>query len=227
MNRLPRILAVDDDPMNRIVVMEYLEDDYDLVVVESGQEALDTIPRFRPDVVLLDIMMPGLDGYETCRRIKSDPHSRHTKVILVSAKAMLEERLEGYEAGADDYVTKPFSPRELCLRVKAVLRRGATSEESHEHLQHHDLMLDIDRHRCLYRDEEVTLTAKEFGLLAALMRRPGRVQTRERLLEEVWGEGIAVTHRTVDTHMKRLREKLGEAGELIDTVRGVGYRFCE
>ena len=128
MNRLPRILAVDDDPMNRIVVMEYLDDDYDLVVVGSGEEALDTIPRFRPDVILLDIMMPGLDGYETCRRVKSDPHSRHTKVILVSAKAMLEERLEGYEAGADDYVTKPFSGDELRAKLDVYLRLRSVEE---------------------------------------------------------------------------------------------------
>jgi len=128
MNRRPRILAVDDDPMNRIVVMEYLEEDYDLIVVASGQECLDTLPTFRPDIVLLDIMMPGIDGYEVCRQIKADPRSRHVKVILVSAKAMLEERLEGYEAGADDYVTKPFSGDELRAKLDVYLKLRSVEE---------------------------------------------------------------------------------------------------
>jgi two-component system phosphate regulon response regulator PhoB len=159
--------------------------------------------------------------------MRSTPELADVPVIMLTARSDEVDRIVGFELGADDYVTKPFSPRELCLRVKAVMRRGAQGESTQQSLEHRELKLDIDRHRCTYRDKEVPLTAKEFGLLAALMQRPGRVQTRERLLEEVWGQGIAVTHRTVDTHMKRLREKLGEAGDLIDTVRGVGYRFSE
>jgi two-component system phosphate regulon response regulator PhoB len=133
----------------------------------------------------------------------------------------------GFELGADDYVTKPFSPRELTLRVRAVLRRKGSGPELAESLQHGSLRVDPERHRCFIHDEEVELTAKEFDLLLRLMRRPGRVMTREQLLDEVWGSDITVTTRTIDTHMKRLREKLGDAAALIETVRGVGYRFAD
>ena len=171
--------------------------------------------------------LPDRSGTDVCRSIRTTPELADVPVIMLTARTDEVDRIVGFELGADDYVTKPFSPRELSLRVKAILRRGIDSETPHENLSHHGLALDIERHRCVFGDQDVTLTAKEFLLLAALMKRPGRVLTRERLLEEVWGEGIAVTLRTVDTHMKRLREKLGPAGDLIDTVRGVGYRFRE
>lgn len=223
-----RVLVVDDEPdILELTRFALSQDGFQVETASTGEDAIALMRRTRPDLVVLDLMLPDRPGTEICRWIRSTADLATIPVIMLTARSDEVDRVVGFEIGADDYVTKPFSPRELCLRVKAVLRRGAGQEESHEHLQHHELMLDIDRHRCLFRDEEVTLTAKEFGLLAALMRRPGRVQTRERLLEEVWGEGIAVTHRTVDTHMKRLREKLGKAGELIDTVRGVGYRFSE
>jgi two-component system phosphate regulon response regulator PhoB len=186
-----------------------------------------TLRRTRPDLVVLDLMLPDRPGTEICRSMRSTPELADVPVIMLTARSDEVDRIVGFELGADDYVIKPFSPRELCLRVKAVMRRGAQGESAQQSLEHRELKLDVDRHRCTYQNKEVPLTAKEFGLLAALMQRPGRVQTRERLLEEVWGQGIAVTHRTVDTHMKRLREKLGEAGDLIDTVRGVGYRFSE
>ena len=159
--------------------------------------------------------------------MRATPELADVPVIMLTARGDEVDRIVGFEIGADDSVTKPFSPRELCLRVKAILRRGRASDAIPDELTLHDLTLDIERHQCMFKGEPITLTAKEFLLLTALMRRPGRVLTRERLLEEVWGEGIAVTHRTVDTHMKRLREKLGGAGDLIDTVRGVGYRFRE
>ena len=159
--------------------------------------------------------------------MRSSPELADVPVIMLTARTDEVDRIVGFELGADDYVTKPFSPRELCLRAKAILRRGRPEGTGAEQLTQHGLSLDIERHQCLYRGDEIALTAKEFLLLTSLIRRPGRVLTRERLLEEVWGEGIAVTHRTVDTHMKRLREKLGAAGDLIDTVRGVGYRFRE
>ena len=159
--------------------------------------------------------------------MRSSEELAEVPVLMLTARTGEIDRVVGFELGADDYVTKPFSPRELSLRVKAILRRGGSREVGPKHLDQHGLLLDVDRYRCVYEDQEITLTAKEFGLLTALMQRPGRVMTRERLLEEVWGKDIAVTHRTVDTHMKRLREKLGAAGNLIDTVRGVGYRFCE
>jgi two-component system phosphate regulon response regulator PhoB len=148
-------------------------------------------------------------------------------IIMLTARADEVDRVVGFELGADDYVTKPFSPRELTLRVGAVLRRKRPQAAISDCLEHGPLRLDAERHRCLVDGDEVELTAKEFDLLQHLMMRPGRVMTRERLLDQVWGSDIAVTTRTIDTHLKRLREKLGPAGALIETVRGVGYRFAE
>jgi len=221
-----RILVVDDEPdILELTRLALSQEGYEVETAATGDEAMAGIRRAKPDLIVLDLMLPDRPGTEICRSLRATPGLSDIPVIMLTARSDEIDRVVGFEIGADDYVTKPFSPRELTLRIKAILRRGATVEAANEHLQHHGLTLDVERHRCLVDGGEVTLTAKEFGLLAALMRRPGRVQSRERLLEEVWGEGIAVTHRTVDTHMKRLRAKLGRAGEMIDTVRGVGYRF--
>jgi len=223
-----RILVVDDEPdILELTRLSLVREGYDVETAATGEEALACLRRGRPDLVVLDLMLPDRPGTDVCRSIRTTPELADVPVIMLTARGDEVDRIVGFELGADDYVTKPFSPRELGLRVKAILRRGIETETSSENLQHHGLALDLSRHRCVFGDEEVTLTAKEFLLLATLMKRPGRVLTRERLLEEVWGEGIAVTLRTVDTHMKRLREKLGSAGDLIDTVRGVGYRFRE
>ena len=146
---------------------------------------------------------------------------------MLTAKSEEVDRIVGFELGADDYVTKPFSPRELALRVRALLRRRRGTQGEDNLLEHHGIQLDLERHRCSVDGREVTLTAKEFGLLVTLMRRPGHVLSRERLLENAWGSEITVTLRTIDTHLKRLREKLGPAGDVIETVRGVGYRIAE
>jgi two-component system phosphate regulon response regulator PhoB len=228
MSMAKRILVVDDEPdILELTRMSLVRDGYEVETAATGDEALASLRRGRPDLVVLDLMLPDRPGTDVCRSIRTTPELADVPVIMLTARGDEVDRIVGFELGADDYVTKPFSPRELGLRVKAILRRGIETETSSENLQHHGLALDLSRHRCVFGDEEVTLTAKEFLLLATLMKRPGRVLTRERLLEEVWGEGIAVTLRTVDTHMKRLREKLGPAGDLIDTVRGVGYRFRE
>lgn len=223
-----RILAVDDEPdILELIRFALSQEGFLVETATTGDEAMAQMRRARPDLVVLDLMLPDRPGTEVCRMMRASTELAEIPVIMLTARTNEIDRVVGFELGADDYVTKPFSPRELSLRVKAILRRGTQRDDGPKHLEHHGLTLDIDRYRCLYDDTEVTLTAKEFGLLAALMNRPGRVMSRERLLEEVWGEGIAVTHRTVDTHMKRLREKLGKAGDLIDTVRGVGYRFSE
>lgn len=222
------ILVVDDEPdILELTRFALVQDGFDVETAATGDDALEQLRRRRPDLVVLDLMLPDRPGTEVCRTMRGTPELADVPVIMLTARSDEVDRVVGFELGADDYVTKPFSPRELCLRVKAILRRGRPSEAAPEQLTLHDLTLDVERHQCVYKGEEVALTAKEFLLLMTLMRRPGRVLTRERLLEEVWGEGIAVTHRTVDTHMKRLREKLGVAGGLIDTVRGVGYRFRE
>jgi two-component system phosphate regulon response regulator PhoB len=172
-------------------------------------------------------MLPDMSGTEVCRWLRSRPEGADLLVLMLTAKGEEVDRVVGFELGADDYVTKPFSPRELTLRVRAVLRRRKPAAPPNEALAHGTLRLDAARHRCHVGSSEIELTAKEFDLLRTLMARPGRVLTRDQLLDEVWGADIAVTTRTIDTHLKRLREKLGPASDLIETVRGVGYRFAE
>ena len=192
-----------------------------------GADALDRLFSDPPDLVVLDLMLPDVSGTEICRRIRSAPEIRDLPVVMLTARAEEVDRVVGFEVGADDYVTKPFSPRELALRVAAVLRRQRPAASTSGTLVKESLRLDLERHRCQLEGSEVELTAKEFSLLRCLMTRPGRVLTRDQLLEEVWGSSITVTTRTIDTHLKRLREKLGAGGRWIETVRGVGYRLAD
>jgi two-component system phosphate regulon response regulator PhoB len=223
-----RILVVDDEPdLLELVRVNLTQAGYDVETADTGRGGLDRARRSRPDLLVLDVMLPDLSGTEVCRQIRSDRELHDVPVLMLTAKSEEVDRVVGLELGADDYVTKPFSPRELTLRVGAILRRTAAEAPASEVLSHGALHLDAERHRCTVAGQSVELTAKEFRLLATLMRRPGRVMTRERLLDEVWGSDITVTSRTIDTHLKRLREKLGAAGDLIETVRGVGYRFAE
>jgi two-component system phosphate regulon response regulator PhoB len=223
-----RILVVDDEPdLLELVRVNLARSGYDVVTAETGSQALAELHKQKPDLVLLDIMLPDHSGTEICREIRADPELADLPVIMLTALSEEVDRVVGFELGADDYVSKPFSPRELVLRVKAVLRRRTPSEATSSVLRHGPFSLDLERRSCRVEDEEVELTAKEFSVLESLMTRPGRVFTRERLLDTIWGSDVAVTLRTIDTHVKRLREKMGEAGELIDTVRGVGYRLRE
>jgi two-component system phosphate regulon response regulator PhoB len=223
-----KILVVDDEPdLLELVRVSLVQAGHQVETAASGREALDALRRRRPDLLILDLMLPDISGTELCRRLRSERETASLPVLMLTAKADEVDRVVGFELGADDYVTKPFSPRELALRVAALLRRSQAPSEPGGALEHGPLSLDPARHRCFVSGEEVVLTAKEFDLLRELMSRPGRVLTRELLLEQVWGADITVTVRTIDTHLKRLREKLGIAGDLIETVRGVGYRFAE
>jgi two-component system phosphate regulon response regulator PhoB len=223
-----RILVVDDEPdLLELVRVNLRQAGYEVETAEAGREALDRLRRRPPDLMVLDLMLPDLSGTEICRRVRQDPELASLPIVMLTAKADEVDRVVGLELGADDYVTKPFSPRELTLRVRAVLRRRLPQSRNEKTLQHGALRIDPERHRCYVLGEEIPLTAKEFDLLRSLMERPGRVMTRDQLLDDVWGTDIAVTSRTIDTHLKRLREKLGPAGDLIETVRGVGYRFAE
>ena len=223
-----RILAIDDEPdLLELVRVGLTQSGYVVETANTGEEALAALRRAPPDLILLDVMLPDLSGTELCSRIRADQRLASVPIIMLSAKSEEIDRVVGLEVGADDYVTKPFSPRELSLRVRAVLRRRAPSGERVRAVEHGPLRVDPESHRASVAGREIVLTAKEFQLLLALMTRPGRVLTRERLLDEVWGSDITVTSRTIDTHLKRLREKLGEAGSLVETVRGVGYRFAE
>ncbi len=223
-----RILVVDDEPdVLELVRASLAEADYAVDAVGTGREALERLRRSPPDLVVLDWMLPDLSGIEVCRHVRARPELAELPVLMLTAKSDEVDRIVGFELGADDYVTKPFSPRELVLRVRALLRRRAGPGAETHRLDRGPLQVDLGRHRCFVEGQEVTLTAKEFQLLVQLMEHPGRVQTRERLLDRIWGSEVHVTSRTIDTHLKRLREKLGPGGELIQTVRGVGYRFAE
>jgi len=223
-----RVLVVDDEPdLVELVRYNLTEAGFRVSEARTGAEALAAVRRSVPDVLILDLMLPDLSGTEVCRRLRNESELVDLPIIMLTAKSEEIDRVVGFELGADDYVTKPFSPRELVLRVRAVLRRRVQGEVGERPLEHGPLRLEPGTHRCLVGGREVSVTAREFQLLAALMRRPGRVMTRDRLLDEVWGRDITVTSRTIDTHLKRLREKLNEAGMLIETVRGVGYRFAE
>jgi len=223
-----RVLVVDDEPdLLELVRFHLTQAGFEVETVRDGRQGLEAIRRRRPSLVVLDWMLPDLSGTEVCRQVRSDPALRDLPILLLTAKAEEVDRVVGFELGADDYVTKPFSPRELALRVQAILRRSSGEQAPSDVLERGPISLDTERHRCTVGGAEVTLTAKEFRLLEALMSRPGRVLSRQRLLDEVWGSDITVTERTIDTHLKRLREKLGPAGDQIETVRGVGYRFAD
>lgn len=224
------ILIVDDEP-DLVSALEFAlrREGFATRSATGGADALlratqDPIP----DLILLDLMLPDLQGTEVCRRLKSDPRTGHVPVIMITARSEEIDRVVGFEVGADDYVTKPFSTRELILRARAVLRRSRPRDDvaSPDSVVFGRLKVDVAAHRAWVDGEEVELTALEFRLLQFFLGRRGRAQTRESLLDTVWGVQAAVTTRTVDTHVKRLRQKLGEAGVYVHTVRGVGYRFA-
>ncbi|MFW5722545.1 MAG: response regulator [Desulfohalobiaceae bacterium] len=198
---------------------------YSVLTALEGNEAVSMIRRELPDLVLLDIMLPGKDGFDVCKAVKSDDRTKGIPVIMLTARGEEVDRIVGLELGADDYVVKPFSPRELVLRVKAVLRRTESTETTEAVWMQDQLRVELDSHRVFIDDAEVYLTATEFKLLAELIGSKGRVQTRDQLLNNVWGYQFEGYARTVDTHVRRLRQKLGPYAELVQTVRGVGYRL--
>jgi two-component system phosphate regulon response regulator PhoB len=223
-----RILVVDDEPdLLELVRVNLSQAGYQVDTAPNGTVAMERLRAAPPDLLVLDLMLPDLSGTEICKRLRGDRHLADMPVIMLTAKGEEIDRVVGFEVGADDYVTKPFSPRELALRIRAVLQRRQPTTDERRSLQYTELRVDPDAHRCWVHDREVSLTAKEFQLLFTLMRRPGRVFSRDQLLDEVWGTDISVTSRTIDTHLKRLREKLESAGDYIETVRGVGYRFAD
>jgi DNA-binding response OmpR family regulator len=191
----------------------------------DGDEALQTIEKELPDLVILDIMLPKMDGFEFCKSIKQDTKLSSIPIIMVTAKGEEVDRIVGLELGADDYVVKPFSPRELALRVRSVLKRRKPEVTTKDILTVGRIKVDIPRHKVTSDKKEVQLTMLEFKLLVTLMQRLGRVQSRERLLNDVWDIDSDITTRTIDTHVKRLRQKLGKAGKVIETVRGIGYKI--
>lgn len=224
-----RILIVEDDKhIAKLVKFNLEKSGYECFTAATGEAALTVLNKEQIDLVILDIMLPKMDGFEVCKEIKQDKRLSFVPVIMLTAKSEEVDRVLGLELGADDYVVKPFSPRELVLRVKAIMRRGTKPEEATKDiLRVGRIKVDIPEHKVTVDKKEVELTVMEFKLLVTLIQRRGRLQSRERLLTDVWDIDTEVTTRTIDTHIKRLRQKLGKTGKMIETVRGIGYRFSE
>ncbi len=224
-----RILVVEDEEdIQQLVEYNLLKSGYDVVCVPSGEEGLDSVKSDRPDLILLDLMLPGIDGLDVCRRLRRDPQTEKIPIIMLTAKGEESDIVSGLELGADDYVPKPFSPKVLLARIKAVLRRQTSPpSNADEVIQTHNLMIDPGRHKVTVDEAPIQLTYTEFRLLQLLASRPGWVFTRYQIVNAVRGEDYVVTDRAVDVQIAGLRKKLGTAGKFIETVRGVGYRFKE
>lgn len=220
------VLVVEDErDLQRVLTYNLRQAGFDVVSAYDGETALRAVREEPFDLVLLDIMLPDIQGTEICRRLKQSRETAHIPVMMLTAKGEELDRVVGFELGADDYIVKPFSLRELILRVRAILRRSDVQKQPDDRVTFGVLEIDRPAHRTWVESKEVTLTALELKLLLMFYDRRGRVLTRDLLLDEVWGTSADVTTRNVDTHVKRLREKLGPAGEYVETVRGVGYRF--
>ena len=221
-----KIYIVEDEPdIRETLKYNFSNEGFEVFTAPDGEEALSNIKKLLPDVLILDLMLPGVSGLDVCKSIRADDDIRDMSIIMLTAKGEEIDRVIGFELGADDYVTKPFSVRELILRVKVLLKKQRESLVENKLVTFGPIRIDLDAHELKINDEEIVLTALEFKLLQHLVKRKGRVQTREQLLGDVWGYSAEVTTRTVDTHIKRLREKLGDTSDYIQTIRGVGYRF--
>jgi len=223
---MARILVIEDErDLQTVLEYNFRQAGHEVLQALRGEEGLRLARAHRPDLVCLDLMLPDVSGLDVCKTLKQDPATKDIPVLMLTAKGEEIDRVVGFELGADDYLVKPFSVRELLLRIQAILRRTAVEPGTPSLIEFGALRIDREAHRVWVARQEVQLTALEFKLLVTLHERRDRVQTREVLLDDVWGIQADITTRTVDTHVKRLREKLGAAGEYVETVRGVGYRF--
>ena len=222
----PTILVIDDE-QDAVELIEFNLKNAGFAVrsAADGAEALAKARSLLPSLIVLDVMLPEMDGFEICKLLRRDANTAAIPIIMLTAKAAEIDRVLGLELGADDYLTKPFSPRELVLRVKKLLERGKNKVEQKGESRFGDLVIDVPRHSVTFKNKKIDLTATEFKLLSILARRKDVVQSRDALLRDVWNYDASMDTRTVDTHMRRLREKMGAAAKYLDTVRGVGYRF--
>jgi two-component system phosphate regulon response regulator PhoB len=220
------LIADDEDDVRELVARQLKAAGYTAILAADGAEAIEKARKEKPALLVLDIMMPGMTGIDACKAMRGDSLTARMPILFLTAKTDEIDRVLGLELGADDYMTKPFSPRELILRIKAILRRMAGPDEG-DILRIGDITIDRTRHTVRVKSKALELTATEFKLLSLLLERRGRVQSRERLLSDVWGYDSYIDTRTVDTHVRRLREKLGSAADAIETVRGFGYRVSE
>jgi len=221
------ILVIDDEKDILDLVEYNLKDaGYKVLTCAEGRTGLQLARDHKPDLIILDLMLPEVDGKDVCKQLKREKDTESIPIVMLTAKTSELDRVVGLELGADDYVTKPFSPRELVLRVKNILRRMRTTQETEDRLELDDLIIDVPGYRVYLKDEILDLTPTEFKLLLQLVRNRGKVQTRSKLLNQVWDvKSLDVDTRTIDTHMRRLRQKLGHMAEYVETVRGVGYMF--
>ena len=223
-----KIIVVEDEPdLVDVVTYNLKREGYLVLAAQRGDEGLNLIRSERPDLVLLDLMLPGMDGLSICRQMKSDTSLSEIPIIIASAKGEESDVVIGLEMGADDYLAKPFSPRELLARIKAVLRRGAPRDVSKDRVVIRDLVIDSGKHEVRIEDEIISLTSTEFKLLHHLAASRGRAFSREQLLNKVVGMGVVVVDRNIDVHIRAVRKKLGNHSNMIQTIRGVGYRFVE
>ena len=221
-----KVFIVEDEPDLRDTLKYNLENEgFSVEAFSNGEDFLSSVDKNNPNLVILDLMLPGLSGLDVCRKLRSNDNYDGIGIVMLTAKSEEIDRIVGFELGADDYVTKPFSVRELILRVKVLLKKRTDDGTNEQILEFGPILMNLEAHEVSIDGKIVNLTALEFKLLKHLLKRKGRVQTRDQLLGDVWGYSSEVTTRTVDTHIKRLREKLGEPGDLIQTIRGVGYRF--
>jgi two-component system, OmpR family, alkaline phosphatase synthesis response regulator PhoP len=222
------VLIIDDEKDLIELVRYNLEKEGFLVKgTPDGESGIASALNDIPDIVIVDLMLPGIDGLEVCQRLRNEPRTSHIPIIMLTAKSAESDRVVGLELGADDYVTKPFSPRELAARIKAVLRRSAGSTFQPSLIRRGELTIDLDRREIACEGNALSLTASEFRLLQFLAERPGRVFSRSELIDAVLGRDVAVVDRTIDVHITGIRRKMGKCGEWIETVRGFGYRFRE
>ena len=221
-----KVFIVEDEPDLRDTLKYNLENEgFSVEAFSNGEDFLSSLDKNKPNLVILDLMLPGVSGLDVCRKLRSNDNYDGIGIVMLTAKSEEIDRIVGFELGADDYVTKPFSVRELILRVKVLLKKRTDDGANEQILEFGPILMNLDAHEVSIDGKIINLTALEFKLLKHLIIRKGRVQTRDQLLGDVWGYSSEVTTRTVDTHIKRLREKLGEPGDLIQTIRGVGYRF--
>jgi DNA-binding response OmpR family regulator len=222
-------LLIIDDEKDLVELLRYNlveKEGYDVISANDGQSGLEIAQKHKVDLIVLDLMMPGMDGLEVCRRLRSDPRTGRVPLIMLTAKATEADRIVGLEMGADDYITKPFSPRELVARVKAILRRTAVQADPSDIVRHGDLSIDVSRHEVTVAGKPIALTATEFRILHFLATKPGRVLSRDDIIDAALGRDANVFDRTIDVHITAIRRKLGPTGaERIETIRGFGYKF--
>ncbi|HEV8291991.1 MAG TPA: response regulator transcription factor [Tepidisphaeraceae bacterium] len=222
------ILVIDDEPdLLELVEFNLKKDGYEVIVAKNGQSGLEIAQKHVPDLIVLDLMMPGIDGLEVCRQLRGDSRTKQIPMIMLTAKSAEADRIVGLELGADDYITKPFSPRELVARVRALLRRAASTQEAPTVIRQGEVLIDLTRHEVTSSGRQVTLTPTEFRILHFIAARPGRVLSRDQIIDAAVGNEMAVFDRTIDVHIAAIRRKLGKAGDRIETIRGFGYKWRE